>query len=681
MKNSLVFLRKVVSSLFVIAVSLATIINVACQFSSISTFVEHFGFASNEELNDFSENKSEPLQVYALIQLKSETNNIDSDDFSMKEEELLLKRKSISNYYEGANEKVAKSLGLDKTKCVISLYSPHIEITFKDYSTYCKNKNKLLTRLQKNKSIDRVDVGFICKDEAIINPNTFSTNYDLSDAFNDIGVSNPLYDGSGVKVGTIEPGTPDNTVNLNPNLFTSLSDNYHTEHCTIVTSIIGGNTGIAQGAHIYSIGLYDFSFVNCVNTLIGTYGVNIINMSCFIGETSFYNGYCAYIDYVTQNTSCLFVKSAGNNGATTCYVSSPGGALNSVSVGSIDVDKDVSYFSSYVLNNYDFKPDMVAPGGRIYNIPNIDDYHSGTSLSASMVTGISALLMEEFPLLKTKPSLLVSALRASCSYLPSQTQFYDAQCGYGLVNYLNARNYLNSYHYSNFYIPSSIASSSTVSSQIISVGGNNKLEINAQWTIPSSSLANPNGSSYSPIYTKCYLKLFDLDLSTYVASKQINSNSGYLVYTNTTNSTKSYRLDIITSTSKNDNGIESGSYVYNIYEVEHEHHYNYSYSMHSSDKHKAYCECGLYVLRPHAVTNTYTINGHTYGNCIDCGALVDLETTIVIFPGINSNVYLMSANGSYILPNGIYVIVPADLEAYLNGTLEFYYSSDFPISE
>ena len=39
---------------------------------------------------------------------------------------------------------------------------------------------------------------------------------------------------------------------------------------------------------------------------------------------------------------------------------------------------------------------------------------------------------------------------------------------------------------------------------------------------------------------------------------------------------------------------------------------------------------------------------------------------------------LLSLNGSYILPNGIVVLVDADIDAYLNGTLVFYKKEDLP---
>lgn len=37
-----------------------------------------------------------------------------------------------------------------------------------------------------------------------------------------------------------------------------------------------------------------------------------------------------------------------------------------------------------------------------------------------------------------------------------------------------------------------------------------------------------------------------------------------------------------------------------------------------------------------------------------------------------TNCNMVSTNGSYILPNGVIVLVEEDIESYLDGTLEFY---------
>lgn len=69
----------------------------------------------------------------------------------------------------------------------------------------------------------------------------------------------------------------------------------------------------------------------------------------------------------------------------------------------------------------------------------------------------------------------------------------------------------------------------------------------------------------------------------------------------------------------------------------------------------------------------YSFHGHQYGRCLDCRAIVDLGGNGPIIPvtPFNSN-QMVTDNGNYILPNGIYIIVQEDLETYLNGALIFH---------
>jgi hypothetical protein len=47
----------------------------------------------------------------------------------------------------------------------------------------------------------------------------------------------------------------------------------------------------------------------------------------------------------------------------------------------------------------------------------------------------------------------------------------------------------------------------------------------------------------------------------------------------------------------------------------------------------------------------------------------------------SSTISHITLNGSYVLPNGIVVLVDEDVEAYMNGTLQFYNSNDVPSVE
>ena len=65
-----------------------------------------------------------------------------------------------------------------------------------------------------------------------------------------------------------------------------------------------------------------------------------------------------------------------------------------------------------------------------------------------------------------------------------------------------------------------------------------------------------------------------------------------------------------------------------------------------------------------------------------CGQKVFLDDTIIQVPGLpTATGGQVTANGSYILPNGIIVLVDEDIEAYLNGTLVFYDKNDLPVTQ
>ena len=59
-----------------------------------------------------------------------------------------------------------------------------------------------------------------------------------------------------------------------------------------------------------------------------------------------------------------------------------------------------------------------------------------------------------------------------------------------------------------------------------------------------------------------------------------------------------------------------------------------------------------------------------------CGAIILIGNDFVqVGP---ANLTKVTLNGSYILPNGIIVLVDEDIEAYENGTLVWYDKDDLP---
>ena len=100
---------------------------------------------------------------------------------------------------------------------------------------------------------------------------------------------------------------------------------------------------------------------------------------------------------------------------------------------------------------------------------------------------------------------------------------------------------------------------------------------------------------------------------------------------------------------------------------------------HSPTQHIACCECGALGTQTnnHVVKVGTAINNR--GICMFCGAVILLGEEFV--PALPFAAVQVTLNGSYILPNGIIVLVDEDVEAYLNGTLVFYNKDDLPVTQ
>ena len=118
-----------------------------------------------------------------------------------------------------------------------------------------------------------------------------------------------------------------------------------------------------------------------------------------------------------------------------------------------------------------------------------------------------------------------------------------------------------------------------------------------------------------------------------------------------------------------------GTITVNIDTLPHTHEYT-EWSYHSPTHHIESCECGL----KGTLTSMHVIKAGTIVNlrapCMYCGAIILIGNDFVqVGP---ANLAKVTLNGSYILPNGIIVLVDEDIEAYENGTLVWYDKDDLP---
>lgn len=543
-------------------------------------------------------------------------------------------------------------LALEKLECSdlsfrCSSYSPFLFCEFDNYGEYANYINTLES-ISKDDIVKNVYVepSLVPSIECSVNANESLTLVPIVDAKNMIGVNLASYTGNGIKVGIIDGGIPcyDNFLG---GQIKGVYGSSASDHTTKVASIIGGTYGIAPEADLYIFGCNPsasnndtYSLFNAVEWLLDK-NVNLINMSQWTLQSGFYDGYSAYIDYIVSHNAVSFVKSAGNQTATK-LITSPGMGLNVFAVGSIDGDKNLSYYSSYSVNaaysNIIMKPTLVAPGENII-IPNtinstlneagtaLDISYSGTSFAAPMVTGCLALLMEQFPQLIVSPELAMSAIVNGAKKLPSQTTLWDNNCGAGLLNYSETVSILSDgYVLAN--APNGATNGYLAGSRSFVIPAKSYVDLSFIHTI-NSIVSAPYASTAPLSISKYKIVITDSNNLTIVDSSN-DSNLNLLTVTNTDPEPKTMTAFIYLNGSKIESGMEYSALTF----FTHNHVFNHHYVNYSLVKHKSYCECGEYVLSLHSpdTVNSYISNGHIYAPCVFCGALMDLGGNGPIIP-------------------------------------------------
>ena len=99
------------------------------------------------------------------------------------------------------------------------------------------------------------------------------------------------------------------------------------------------------------------------------------------------------------------------------------------------------------------------------------------------------------------------------------------------------------------------------------------------------------------------------------------------------------------------------------------HIYKAGYDWINYQHHQALCACGQGIREGHYIRlGSTTLSNKRYYTCLLCGG--DAERGFVVI-GSSSEIQIVTENGSYVLPNGITVLVDEDIAAFLNGTLVF----------
>ncbi|MFC0475549.1 S8 family serine peptidase [Robertmurraya beringensis] len=230
-----------------------------------------------------------------------------------------------------------------------------------------------------------------------------------------------------------------NTVNpMNPG-----SPDYHGTHVSGIIAANKGNGiggyGVNPNAKILPIDVFDrgwgasdYAIANGILYAVEK-GAKVINMSLGGSMKS------PLIEEALQKAAeknVVVIAAAGNTGDDT--ISYPAAYEGVISVGSVNSDKKLSYFSSYGPS-----VDVVAPGEDIYS--TMYDYEkkstfvkmSGTSMATPMVSGIASLLLSKNPNLT--PAQIEYILEETAEDLGAIG--FDVKYANGLVNPVLAMQY------------------------------------------------------------------------------------------------------------------------------------------------------------------------------------------------------------------------------------------------
>ena len=137
------------------------------------------------------------------------------------------------------------------------------------------------------------------------------------------------------------------------------------------------------------------------------------------------------------------ITSAGNEGATSWrYITAPADGINTLAIGAVNNANEIAGFSSRGPS-YDgrIKPDVVAQGVSVYCAnPGIFSAYisaSGTSVSAPIASGVSALLLSAYPHLKNTQIRNILFETSGISSSPNNER------GYGLISAVRAIEFPN----------------------------------------------------------------------------------------------------------------------------------------------------------------------------------------------------------------------------------------------
>ncbi len=218
-------------------------------------------------------------------------------------------------------------------------------------------------------------------------------------------------------------------------------DNGHGTHVAGIASGGGYYKGMAPQSDIIMLKVLNSSGQGNASDVIAgiqwiannykKYNIRIVNMS--IGTSSPVNN-DPLVDAVEKlwDMGIVVVTAAGNNGPSPGSISSPGTSRKVITVASSDDEKESKIFSGRgPTRDCIIKPDILAPGSNITSCRcTAGTYRklSGTSMSAPIISGAIALLLEKEPELCPDDVKYMLKLSSDTLNMPPNRQ------GWGMLN-------------------------------------------------------------------------------------------------------------------------------------------------------------------------------------------------------------------------------------------------------
>lgn len=309
-----------------------------------------------------------------------------------------------------------------------------------------KNLHKVIANYQKAGKVTSVSPSVLYKQLAIKDPKAGDQYHQ---AMLQIEKAQKLAGKNKVKVAVIDTGIDRKHPDLKGKLLSSvntvnpMSPGVADYHGTHVAGIIAANKdngiggyGINPDADILSIdvfdrgwGAYDFAIAEGILEAVNS-GAKVINMS--LGGPMPSPVIEEAVKYAIDK-NVVVVAAAGNSADD--WKNYPAGYEGVISVGSINKDKKLSYYSSYGPS-----VDVVAPGedvySTIYEPEKLSSFRklSGTSMASPVVAGVASLLLSKNPNLT--PAQVEYILEHSADDLGEKG--FDVKFGNGLVNPVKA---------------------------------------------------------------------------------------------------------------------------------------------------------------------------------------------------------------------------------------------------